>query len=103
MLIFPNGLLQRKHEYILAVQIDVDVKGKDEPDQILHVLHNHNQPLQAIPSEVDFVVENLIQKLKKNLPKQNARIAAVNIVDLGPMKSAFNWENKRKYVDHGKH
>lgn len=101
MLIFPHGLLQRKHEYLLAVQIEVDAPDKGEPDKLLNVLNNHNNPLKATPTQCKFVIESLVQKLQKSLPKQNAKLVAVNCVDLGPTKSAFNWENKRKYVDSG--
>lgn len=102
MLIFPNGLYQRKHEYLLAVQIEVESPDKDEPDRILNVVNNHNNPLQSTPTQKDFTIERLVQNLQKSLPKQNAKLVAINCVDLGPVKSAFNWENKRKYVDHGR-
>lgn len=102
MLIFPHGLYQRKHEYLLAVQIEVEIPGKDEPDKLLNVLNSHNEPLRVLPSKRDFVIEGVVQKLQKSLAKQNAKLVAVNCVDLGPVKSELNWENKRKYVDHGR-
>lgn len=87
--IFTNGLLRRKHEYMLAIETEHQ-KQDGETHRMTHVLHNETNALQCLPKEMDFIVEDLLKQLRQ----QGLKPVEVHCVDLGPMGTVMNRMNK---------
>jgi hypothetical protein len=90
MQIFTKGLITPKHEWLLAVEILVQPPPPAKESTVVNVLNGIENPLQCRKKDIDFIVEDLIKKLKKD--KINLR--EFHIVDLGPVGSALNLANR---------
>lgn len=61
-----------------------------EKRTLTHVLNNEQNPLTCLPEEKDFIIQDLLKKLRA----QKIKPVEVHLVDLGPVGSVFNRINK---------